>query len=143
MNRADRRREAKEQARVEAFEDMRNMNPDKYFALKCKAMENLQRNGITAEDLKKNWDLGYEEGVRVAAEPMRQLCYAAVCLALNDLYGFGSKRCCDVLNAMYNHIEYSLTTQDAIDEVYKRMKLQINFEEIFDPVEEVTNDGTQ
>lgn len=63
----------------------------------------LIKNGITPEDLQANYDKGWADGFSKAGEPVIQACYAAVCLALNDLHGFGQKRCADVLNAIDNH----------------------------------------
>ena len=60
----------------------------------------LIKNGITPQDLKAEYDKGWTAGFTKAAEPTIRSCYAAVCLALNDLYGFGSKRCADVLTAL-------------------------------------------
>lgn len=97
----------------------------------------LLKNGITPKDLEDNYNKGWSDGFTKAAEPVIQAAYAAVCLALNELYKFGSKRCSDVLNCMDGHMMYSLTSKEAIDEVYKRMKLRINFKEAFDRVQEV------
>ena len=97
----------------------------------------LIKNGITAEDLKREWDKGYSAGFKGAAEPVIRGCYAAICLALNDLHGFGQKRCADILNAVDEHLTMTLTSKEAIDEVYKRMGLKIDFKEPFDRVQEV------
>lgn len=97
----------------------------------------LIKNGITPQDLEAEYNKGWEAGFAKAAEPVIRSCYAAVCLALNDLHGFGQKRCADVLNAIDKHMLYSLTSKEAIEEVYKRMKLKIEFREAFDRVQEV------
>ena len=96
----------------------------------------LIKNGITAEDLKREWATGSSAGFKGAAEPVIRGCYAAVCLALNDLHGYGQKRCAEVLNAMDEHLTMTLTSKEAIDEVYKRMGLRIDFKEAFDRVQE-------
>ena len=141
MNRRQRRHEKWDQEIIDVAEYgnkvMRDVMPEEYFRRKVAALNNLQRNGITAEDLKANYDKGWSDGFTKAAEPVIQAAYAAVCLALNELYKFGSKRCADVLNCMDGHMLYSLTSEEAIDEVYKRMKLRINFKEAFDRVQEV------
>lgn len=97
----------------------------------------LLKNGITPKDLEDNYNKGWSDGFTKAAEPVIQAAYAAVCLALNELYKFGGKRCSDVLNCMDGHMMYSLTSKEAIDEVYKRMRLRIDFKEAFDRVREV------
>lgn len=97
----------------------------------------LIKNGITLDDLKDEFQKGYHAGFKAASEPVIKGCYAAICLALNDLYGFGHKRCGDVLLAVDNHITMSLTSKEAIEEVYKRMGLRIDFKEPFDRIQEV------
>lgn len=91
------------------------------------AFQRIQKNGITLEDLKTAEDQGYARGVQVGIENTMKTCYAAICLALNELHGFGTKRCREVLNAVDQRITMTLTGEDAIDEVYERMGLQINF----------------
>ena len=98
----------------------------------------LIKNGITPQDLHAEYDRGWTAGFTKAAEPTIRSAYAAVCLALNDLYGFGSKRCADVLTAIDKHMLYSLTSKELIDDVYKRMKLKIDFKEPYDRIQEVT-----
>lgn len=97
---------------------------------RSEAVSHLQRNGITIEDLQKNYDLGWEKGFNDASQPVIRTCYAAVCTALHDLYGFGSKRCKDVLNAIDQKIMYTLTTKEAIDEVWEKVGLHIDFKNI-------------
>lgn len=97
----------------------------------------LIKNGITPEDLKREFEKGYTAGFKEAAEPVIRGCYAAICLALNDLHGFGQRRCADVLNAVDNHLTMTLTSAEAIEEVYERMKLTINFKEPFERIQEV------
>lgn len=116
---------------------MRECMPEEYFRRKVAAIENLQRNGITVAELKENYDKGYQEGFKAAAEPVVRGIYASVCLALNDLHGFGQKRCADVLRSVDEHLTYSLTSADAIDEVWKRMGLRLEFKEAFDRIQEV------
>lgn len=97
----------------------------------------LIQNGITLKDLEDNYNKGWSDGFKKAAEPVIQACYAAICLALNDVLGYGQKRCARILSAVDSHMMYSLTSKEAIDEVYKRMKLKIEFKETFDRVQEV------
>ena len=138
-NRADRRAAARQEQKEAA-----ELRMSGYFKAKMrmeearqKKMDELERNGITMQDLKANYDKGFHEGFKKAAEPIVRGCYAGVCLALNDLYGFGHKRCADVLNALDEHITMSLTTTEIIDEVWKRMGLKLEFTEAFERIREV------
>lgn len=96
----------------------------------------LCKNGITPQDLKKEWDEGYSAGFRDAAPCVIKTAYAAICLALQDLHGYGRKRCADVLREVDNYIVNSLTSAEAIEEVFDRIGLYINFDEPFERIEE-------
>ena len=61
---------------------------------------------------------------------------AAVCATLEELHGFKRKRCLEILNAVDKRILYTLNSQEAIDEVYERIGLKLNFKEPFDRVQE-------
>ena len=143
MNRKQRRHPEKhwddEFARVAEYRNelMRECMPEEYFRKKVASMDKLQRNGITVEDLKANYDKGWHDGFKEAAEPVVKGCFAAICLALNDLHGFGTKRCMDVLNKVDEHLTYTLATDEAIEEVWKRMRLKLEFKEPFDRIKEV------
>ena len=78
-------------------------------------MDALVKNGITIKDLEENYN---------------KTCYAAVCLALNELHGFGMKRCKDVLNLVDEKILFSLTSMETIEEVWQKIGLQIDFNEV-------------
>lgn len=93
-------------------------------------MDALVKNGITIKDLEENYNKGYEAGFAVASGPVIKTCYAAVCLALNELHGFGMKRCKDVLNLVDEKILFSLTSMETIEEVWQKISLQIDFNEV-------------
>lgn len=140
-SRAKRRQAARKESRTEDLREKeafyRATNPEAYFKAKTKVVDNLSRNGITPADLEKEYDRGFNDGFKRAADPIVKGCFAAVCLALSDLHGFGRKRCMDVLNAMDGHLTMTLTSADAIESVYRRMGLVIEFREPFDRVREV------
>ena len=101
-------------------------------------------NGITPEDLRKAEDKaykdGFDEGFKSASENIVRGIYAGICLALNDLYGFGKKRCCDVLKAIDDLIIYQLDSEESINAVFDRMGLRINFKDPIDRIETVEED---
>ena len=94
----------------------------------------IMKNGITAKDLQDAYDRGRKEGFANSAEPVMHSCYAAVCLALRELYGFGQKRCCDVINSMDQHMTNSLSSQELVDQVFKDLKITLAFKSIFGDV---------
>jgi len=91
------------------------------------AFQRIQKNGITLEDVKRAEEKSYAQGVQAGIENTMKTCYAAICLALNELHGFGTKRCKEVLNAVDEKVCMTLVSDDAIQEVFDRMKLVIRF----------------
>ena len=89
--------------------------------------QRIQKNGITLEDVKRAEEKSYAQGVQAGIENTMKTCYAAICLALNELHGFGTKRCKDVLNAVDDKVVMALTSDEAIQEVFDRMGLVIRF----------------
>lgn len=140
MNRQQRREQRWDEDfdRVAEFRNdvLRECMPEEYFRKKVAAVEKLQRNGITVEELKENYVLGYNEGFKAAGEPIVKGCFAAICLVLNEKYGFGRKRCHDVLSAVDQHLLFTLTSDEAIAEVWDKIGLQLEFNEPFDRVQE-------
>ena len=110
MNRAQRRAAKKQQPK------WKSMTHDQKIGA-------LLKNGITPKDL----DSAYEDGRTAGINGTYQICFAAVCLALNDLHGFGGKRCHRVLEKMQRYIVDCFTSADAVQAVYKRMGLKLDF----------------
>lgn len=94
----------------------------------------MVQNGISVHDLEINYDKGYRAGYHKAEEQIVKGCYAAVCMALNELHGFGHKRCRDVLCKVDQLMLYQLTTDEAVAEVWEKIGLKIHFDEALDRV---------
>jgi len=109
-NRADRRKKKKQQPKWQKMTKDQQINA-------------LFKNGITAKDLERNYERGRLDGINGTYK----ICFAAACLAMNDLHGFGGLRCQKVLERMQHYIIESLTSAEAVNDVYKRMKLKVDF----------------
>ena len=81
------------------------------------AFQRINRNGITLEDLKMAEEQGRKDGVAMGAEETMLSCYAAVCLALHDLYGYDHDECIKVLKAADEKVVYALNTQELLDQM--------------------------
>ena len=112
------------------------------IAARAAATERLSQQGISPKDLKAEYDRGFDEGFMAAAEPITKGCYAAVCLALRELHGFGSKRCMAVLRHIDEHLVYTMDGQEMADRVLDEMGLTIMFKEAIDRVQEKQGRGT-
>ena len=121
MNRADRRA-----ARKNTPAYLR-MSPEE-------AKKRLLKNGITDADLAKNYELGRMDGYKQGADSASVAIYAAIALAANKLYGFGSKRCKDLIYAVDQLVTYAITSKELADEVYERFGINLCPD---DPIERI------
>ena len=121
MNRADRRA-----ARKNTPAYLR-MSPEE-------AKKRLLKNGITDADLAKNYELGRMDGYKQGADSASLAIYAAIALAANKLYGFGSKRCKDLIYAVDQYVTYAITSKELADEVYERFGINLCPD---DPIERI------
>lgn len=83
----------------------------------------LMKNGITPKDLERE----YESGRLAGIDGTYKICFAAACLALQELHGFGRKRCYDVMEAMQRYVIGTLCSAETIDQVYRQMGLTLDF----------------
>lgn len=130
-------REARRYGERERKREQRQADVDRFWALSPERraqiiedndrLKSIQKNGITLDDLKRAEDDGYQRGVQTGIESTMQTCYAAICLALHELHGFGKERCAKVLNSVDEKITMSLTSEETIREVYDTMGLEIVF----------------
>lgn len=100
-------------------------------------MNALMKNGITPEDLSRSFKDGYDEGFRDAAPAITKTVYAAVILAARKQLGFGRKRCQRLITAVDGEVLNTLSSEEAIDEVYRQIGLHLDFGDPLDPISEV------
>lgn len=91
------------------------------------AFQRISRNGITLEDMHRAETEAYAKGIQEGKDATVRTCFAAICLTLHEMHGFGKDRCAKVLNDVYDRLCYALNSQEAIDEVYRAMGLEITF----------------
>ena len=125
-NRADRRRMMREQVGKNAALMMQYD--------KAQRRERLMQQGISPEDLKKADEDGFQRGYKAAAIPTIQACYAAICLALHDEFGFGQTRCLRAVRAVDGRIVTMITDEDVRSEALDRLGINIRFEEGVDRI---------
>lgn len=116
-NRASRRSDKKKLSRYQ------RMNPvQKEIA--------MIKNGITQKDLDDAYRRGYNEAVDITSNFCLKDAYAAFLLAAHEEFGFGHARCKRLLHAADNKVVNSLSSDEAIDEVFKTLGLRVSF---YDP----------
>ena len=90
--------------------------------------------GISPEDLTKAYNDGFEEGYKRAAMPTIEACYAAICVALHDLYGFGQDRCIRAVTAVDERITTMITSEEIRQEALDKAGVDIRFGEGVDRI---------
>lgn len=138
MNRKQRRDEARRQQKEETDFRLSKIGQriEHKNAVRQATIDRLMQQGISPDDLKKEYDKGLEAGYDLAATQSIKMVYAAVCLALRKMHGFGKQRCRDVLREIDRTIIFELSSQDLIDRVYEEMGLELVFNDPFDRVQE-------
>ena len=138
MGERERTREQRKQA-IDAFWALTPEERQQRIA-DHEAFQRIQKNGITIEDLRNAEKQGQQDGYVAGKIETLRLCYAAVCLALHELHGFGTKRCKDVLNLIDEKVSYALTSDESIKEVMDTIGLEISFNESI-PGDRITEKG--
>ncbi len=104
-------------------------------------IKQMSRNGITPQQYddwgREQYQKGFNEGYTQSSEETAKMVYAAFCLAAKEVFGFGRKRCFDLLVKADEHVTYHLHSKDAIEEVLQQIGLTIDFREPIDRVREV------
>lgn len=125
MGERERTREQRQQA-IQAFWNLSPEERKRRMADQA-AFERIQKNGITIEDMYNAETEAYSQGVQAGKDAAVRTCFAAICMTLHEMYGFGKDRCSKVLNDVYDKLTMALTSEEAIQEVYDTMGLEIHF----------------
>jgi hypothetical protein len=112
-------------------ECLRKEDPQEYFALRTKAYEDAMVMHIANEAAEKAYAMGNHAGGKVVTDNIGTTFTSAMCLALNELYGFGKKRLCDIMDRMNTIMLETFTTADAVQKVYKQLGLRFSEEDPF------------
>lgn len=116
-NRADRRKNKKQ------LPKWQKLPLDQRINAMCK-------NGITPRDVDDAYQKGYKAGVDRASDFCLKDAYAAFIMAAHEQFGFGKERCRRLLYAADEKVATSLASDEAVEEVFKKIGVTINF---FDP----------
>ena len=103
---------------------------------KQQVMAELIRNGITPKDLEEEFQRGREAGFKEAAMPIIKSCYAGICIALHDEFGFGGKRCFRAIKAVDEKIVWAIDHSELADEVLEKSGLTLILDEPFERVQQ-------
>lgn len=126
MNRKQRRAQAK-------------ANPAWMPKSQSERLHRMMKNGITLDDLEAEYKKGFDAGFKASGQPMIKTCYAAACLAAKNEFGFGKQRILRLIQAVDRYVLDSMSSYDAIEDVWKECGIRIDFREPFDRIMEEEN----
>ena len=102
---------------------------------KQEAMANLVKNGITPKDLEEEFNNGRRVGFQEAALPIVKGCYAGICLALHEEFGFGTERCYRALKAVDEKVTWAIGHDELVEEVLEKVGIELHLDEAVERVE--------
>ena len=114
-NRADRRAKKKQQPRWQ-----KRFTADERINAMCK-------NGITTKDVDNAYERGRKDALHDVGDYCMKDCYAGFLLAAHEVFGFGHDRCLRLLRAADERICNSLASDEAIEEVFEKVGVKIDF----------------
>jgi len=126
-NRAQRRAAARQEQRENA-----EMRASGYFqakareaAIKQKTLAQLERNGITAKDLEKNYNLGYNAALRWSSEYVQPFFYSAIAIAAKRTLKFGKERTLRLMHYVQQVMLEEITTGDILERAKQETGIDI------------------
>lgn len=124
MNRSQRRLAAKKSKLQKAID---NMPPGQ-----AARVARMCQQGISPDDLKRNFDTGFNNGFKAAAAPVIRSHYAATVLAAHELFGFGAERCARLLNRINDLMVETLTSEEMTQRAFDEVGVEIDWSDPFE-----------
>lgn len=112
------------------------LQQQKIAAIEQQVVSNLIRNGITTEDLKKNWQLGYNQGVTDGLANQERIVFSAFLIALRKEFGWGTQRALRICRAAHEECLNFITEPDASEQLWKDLRIVYDGNDPFDPYNE-------
>ena len=114
---------------------LRASEPEAYFKAKTRAIDALSANGITPMDLQAEYKRGFDAGSHDAFDNVGIIYTCAMIEALNSMYGFGKKRLVAIMDHMNEFMTRTLTSRDAMQEVYDKIGVNFFKDDPFHPLQ--------
>lgn len=108
---------------------------------KQERVKGLIQNGITAKDLEEAFTQGHNEGFMQAGLSVLRCCYAAICIALHDEFGFGESRCFRALKVVDEKVALALNHEELVDEAFEKTGLTLSLDEPFERIQKREKKG--
>lgn len=126
MNRAQRR------AAMRAQNDRSKQLAAEYT--RQKTIESLLQNGITPKHLDAEYERGRQDGFDEAGVELIKTLYAAVCLVLQDEFGFSKEQCWEAVHAVDRKIVWAVDHVELMHEAWEKTGITFHFDDEFDRI---------
>lgn len=124
FNREQRRQAEKEQrAGVAAMPEWKKAE----IAAKTRKMQELSRNGITAQDLKDAYERGRKDTLMQASKMCMKFFYAGSAIVLKRDFRFGKDRILKFLTALHDVMENEIDTGEILQRAEEETGVEIRF----------------
>lgn len=100
----------------------------------------IGKSGFLEEELQKAREQGFKEGFNRAGMDIIRCCYAGICIALHDEFGFGAERCYRAVKACDEKIKWALHHSELTEELIRKSGLKIDWNEPFERVQRVDDE---
>lgn len=123
MNRAERRREARENRKNGGYLDVSDA---------------FRRSIVSAVRDKMVEKQARDEAILATSGPMLKAVYASVIILMTEEYGFTHEQCIDLLTKLEDKTLLALSNEDIVEEAFEKTGIRINFGAGVDRIEAIT-----
>lgn len=93
------------------------------------------RNGITLDDMKKEYDRGFKNGRRISEDFTFHAVYAAFLITMIDHHGMEQDEAIDLLREIDNQVILCIEDQELMDEAYRKTGVEIDWSNSLERIE--------
>ncbi len=124
---------ARELRRKQNKEDIRYLYEMEISPI-ARQKEALYKNGITAEDLKKEYEKGAKAGNEFGEQYSFKVIYAAFLITMIDHHGMDQDEAVKLLMEIDDQVVLCVASEDLIEEAYEKTGIALNWK---DPLERI------
>lgn len=95
----------------------------------------LYRNGITVDDVKKEYERGFRDGRKISEDFAFHAVYAAFLITMIDRHGMEQDEAIALLREMDNQVVLCIEDQELMDEAYERTGVEINWSDSLERIQ--------
>lgn len=85
------------------------------------------RNGITLDDMKKEYERGFKDGRKISEDFAFHAVYAAFLITMIDRHGMEQDEAIALLREMDNQVVLCIEDQELMNEAYEKTGVEINW----------------